>query len=165
MGTRRARRGGLALPLPLAWALPGGFAAKLRAFLLICASGSAAVEKQRWRGKRRRLSSLTCPSEMCWHLPVSPSRQIVSVYNPPSLVFCRLTQVRWSRYNPSFLEPEVNKELYQKPLEELSEEEKEKLELKAVQPIKAAPPSVSSSVFSDPMIRSEKASRLHCCYS
>ena len=66
--------------------------------------------------------------------------------------------MRWSRYSPSFLEPEVNKELYQKPWEELSEEEKEKLELKAVQPIKAAPPTVSSSVFSDPMIRSEKAS-------
>ncbi|NXD85757.1 RT07 protein, partial [Halcyon senegalensis] len=64
----------------------------------------------------------------------------------------RLTQVRWSRYNPSFLEPEVNKELYQKPWEELSEEEKEKIELKTVQPIKAAPPSLSSSVFSDPMI-------------
>lgn len=66
--------------------------------------------------------------------------------------------MRGSRYNPSFLEPEVNKELYQKPWEELSEEEREKLELKAVQPIKAAPPTVSSSVFSDPMIRSEKAS-------
>ncbi|XP_009277961.1 PREDICTED: 28S ribosomal protein S7, mitochondrial [Aptenodytes forsteri] len=64
----------------------------------------------------------------------------------------RLSQVRGSRYNPSFLEPEVNKELYQKPWEELSEEEREKLELKAVQPIKAAPPTVSSSVFSDPMI-------------
>ncbi|XP_068269472.1 small ribosomal subunit protein uS7m [Nyctibius grandis] len=64
----------------------------------------------------------------------------------------RLTQVRWSRYNPSYLEPEVNKELYQKPWEELSKEEKEKLELKAVRPIKAAPPTLSSSVFSDPMI-------------
>ncbi|XP_049668628.1 28S ribosomal protein S7, mitochondrial [Accipiter gentilis] len=64
----------------------------------------------------------------------------------------RLTQVRWSRYNPSFVEPEVNKELYRKPWEELTEEEKEKLELKAVQPIKAAPSSVSTSVFSDPLI-------------
>ncbi|XP_062495828.1 small ribosomal subunit protein uS7m [Pezoporus occidentalis] len=64
----------------------------------------------------------------------------------------RLTQVRWSRYNPSYIEPEVNKELYQKRPEELTEEEKEKLEHKAVQPIKAAPPSLSSSVFSDPMI-------------
>lgn len=68
--------------------------------------------------------------------------------------------MRWSRYSPSFLEPEVNKEVYQKPWEELSEEEKEKMELKAVQPIKAAPPTLSSSVFSDPMIRSEKASSL-----
>ncbi|NXN13819.1 RT07 protein, partial [Indicator maculatus] len=65
---------------------------------------------------------------------------------------CRLMQVRWSRYNPSYLEPELNKELFQKPLEELSEEEKEKLELRKIQPIKAAPPTVSSSVFSDPMI-------------
>ncbi|XP_035198634.1 28S ribosomal protein S7, mitochondrial [Oxyura jamaicensis] len=64
----------------------------------------------------------------------------------------RLTQVRWSRYNPSFLEPEVNKELYRKPWDELSDEEKEKQELRTLQPIKAAPPSVSCSVFSDPMI-------------
>uniref|UniRef100_A0A663DSS4 Small ribosomal subunit protein uS7m n=1 Tax=Aquila chrysaetos chrysaetos TaxID=223781 RepID=A0A663DSS4_AQUCH len=71
-----------------------------------------------------------------------------------------LTQVRWSRYDPSYVEPEVNKELYRKPWEELTEEEKEKLELKAVQPIKAAPPSLSTSVFSDPMIRSETASSL-----
>lgn len=65
--------------------------------------------------------------------------------------------VRWSRYNPSYLEPEVKKESHQKPLEELTEEEREQMELKAVRPIKAAPPSLSSSVFSDPMIRSEKA--------
>ncbi|NXX80531.1 RT07 protein, partial [Urocolius indicus] len=65
---------------------------------------------------------------------------------------CRLVLVRGSRYNPSFIEPEVNRELYQKPWEELSEEEKQKMELKAVQPIKAAPPSLSSSVFRDPMI-------------
>ncbi|XP_030317452.1 28S ribosomal protein S7, mitochondrial [Calypte anna] len=64
----------------------------------------------------------------------------------------RMMQVRWSRYSPDFSEPEVNKELYQKPLEELSEEEKEKLELKALRPIKAAPLSLCSSVFSDPMI-------------
>ncbi|NXL59944.1 RT07 protein, partial [Chordeiles acutipennis] len=81
---------------------------------------------------------------------LSPS-SCAAVYSSP-LVLCRLTQVRWSRYNPSYIEPEVNKELYQKPWEELSEEEKEKMELKAVQPIKAAPPSLSSSVFSDPMI-------------
>lgn len=65
--------------------------------------------------------------------------------------------VRWSRYNPSYLEPEVKTESYQKPLEELTEEEKEQMELKAVRPIKAAPPTLSSSLFSDPMIRSEKA--------
>lgn len=65
--------------------------------------------------------------------------------------------MRWSRYNPSYLEPEVKTEAYQKRLEELTEEEKEQMELKAVRPIKAAPPTLSSSVFSDPMIRSEKA--------
>lgn len=92
-------------------------------------------------------------------LSKSPLRLIRYIdVNPPShLVLCRLTQVRWTRYNPSFLEPEVNKELYRKPWDELSEEEKEKQELRALQPIKAAPPSVSCSVFSDPMIRSEKA--------
>lgn len=72
---------------------------------------------------------------------------------PPPPVLGRLAQVRWSRYSPGFVEAEVNKELYRKPWEELSEEEKQKLELKAVQPIKAAPPTLSSSVFSDPMIR------------
>ncbi|NXY52075.1 RT07 protein, partial [Ceuthmochares aereus] len=64
----------------------------------------------------------------------------------------RLTPARWSRYGPAYLEPDVSKELYRRPREELSEEEKEKLELRALHPIKAAPPSVSSSVFSDPMI-------------
>lgn len=80
-------------------------------------------------------------------------------YSPASFSFvpCRIMPVRWSRYNPSYLEPEVKKEWYQKPLEELTEEEREQMELKAVQPIKAAPPTLSSSVFSDPMIRSEKA--------
>ncbi|XP_074870961.1 small ribosomal subunit protein uS7m isoform X1 [Carettochelys insculpta] len=63
-----------------------------------------------------------------------------------------LTQVRWSRYSPRYLEPEVNKEVYRKPLQELSEEEKTQQELKAVQPIKAAPSNVTSSVFSDPVI-------------
>ncbi|XP_003217261.2 small ribosomal subunit protein uS7m [Anolis carolinensis] len=63
-----------------------------------------------------------------------------------------LTQVRWSRYNPNFIEPEVNKEVYQKPLEQLSEEEKTAWDLKTVQPIKATPANVSSSVFYDPLI-------------
>ncbi|XP_025902581.1 28S ribosomal protein S7, mitochondrial [Nothoprocta perdicaria] len=64
----------------------------------------------------------------------------------------RLTQVRWSRYNAQFLEPEVDKELLQKSWDELSKEEKARQELRAVRPIKAAPSNVSSSVFSDPMI-------------
>ncbi|XP_050776575.1 28S ribosomal protein S7, mitochondrial isoform X1 [Gopherus flavomarginatus] len=63
-----------------------------------------------------------------------------------------LTQVRWSRYGPSYLEPEVNKEVYRKPLEGLSEEEKTEWELKTLQPIKATPSNVTSSVFSDPTI-------------
>lgn len=50
----------------------------------------------------------------------------------------------------------MKKESYQRPLEELTEEEKEQMDLKTVRPIKAALPTLSSSVFSDPMIRSEK---------
>ncbi|XP_062362421.1 small ribosomal subunit protein uS7m isoform X2 [Cinclus cinclus] len=64
----------------------------------------------------------------------------------------RIMPVRWTRYNPSYLEPEVKKESYRRPLEELTEEEREQRELKAVRPIKAAPPTLSSSVFSDPII-------------
>lgn len=61
--------------------------------------------------------------------------------------------MRWSRYNPYYLEPEVRKEAYSKPETELSAEEKEQQELKVVRPIKAATNSVSSSVFDDPVIR------------
>ncbi|XP_078510646.1 small ribosomal subunit protein uS7m [Lissotriton helveticus] len=61
-------------------------------------------------------------------------------------------QVRWSRYSPVYLEPQVNKEHYRRPLEEVSEEEKLEQELKAVRPIKAAPSNLTSSVFSDPLI-------------
>ncbi|XP_041812691.1 28S ribosomal protein S7, mitochondrial [Chelmon rostratus] len=64
----------------------------------------------------------------------------------------RVFLVRWSRYNPYYLEPEVRKEAYSKPETELSAEEKEQQELKVVRPIKAATNSVSSSVFDDPVI-------------
>ncbi|XP_005998296.1 small ribosomal subunit protein uS7m [Latimeria chalumnae] len=63
-----------------------------------------------------------------------------------------LTQVRWSQYNPYYLEPETNKKYYQKPLTELTEGEKAEQELKEVRPIKAAPSSLTSSVFYDPVI-------------
>ncbi|XP_006018322.1 28S ribosomal protein S7, mitochondrial isoform X2 [Alligator sinensis] len=63
-----------------------------------------------------------------------------------------LIQVRWSRYAPAFLEPEVNKETLRKALTELSKEEREQWEFKTTHPIKAAPSSVTSSVFSDPLI-------------
>ncbi|KYO31140.1 small ribosomal subunit protein uS7m [Alligator mississippiensis] len=63
-----------------------------------------------------------------------------------------LIQVRWSRYAPVFLEPVVNKEMLCKPLTELSKEEREQWEFKTTCPIKAAPSSVTSSVFSDPLI-------------
>ncbi|XP_053564905.1 28S ribosomal protein S7, mitochondrial isoform X2 [Bombina bombina] len=63
-----------------------------------------------------------------------------------------LTQVRWSRYSPMYLDPEPKKDKYSRPLEELSEEEKAEQDLKVVSPIKAAPPNVSSSLFSDPTI-------------
>ncbi|KAK1877802.1 28S ribosomal protein S7 mitochondrial [Dissostichus eleginoides] len=65
----------------------------------------------------------------------------------------RVFLVRWSRYNPYYLEPEVRKEAYIKPEAELSAEEKEQRELKALRPIKAATNDVTSSVFSDPVIR------------
>ncbi|KAJ6660336.1 hypothetical protein lerEdw1_017759 [Lerista edwardsae] len=61
-------------------------------------------------------------------------------------------QVRWSRYNPFYLEPEVHKEVYQKNPEHLSEKEKTEQELKLVRPIKATPSSITSSLFYDPTI-------------
>jgi len=61
--------------------------------------------------------------------------------------------VRWSRYNPYYLEPEVRKEAYSTPETELSAEEKEQRQLKTLRPIKAATSGVSSSVFSDPVLR------------
>ncbi|XP_072225873.1 small ribosomal subunit protein uS7m [Leuresthes tenuis] len=64
----------------------------------------------------------------------------------------RVFLVRWSRYNPYYLEPEVSKEAYSQPESELSAEEKEQRELKALRPIKAATSGVTSSVFYDPDI-------------
>ncbi|XP_037544881.1 28S ribosomal protein S7, mitochondrial [Nematolebias whitei] len=58
--------------------------------------------------------------------------------------------VRWSKYNPYYLEPEVRKEAYSQPIIELSAEEKKERELKMTQPIKAATNAVTSSVFDDP---------------
>ncbi|XP_057717493.1 small ribosomal subunit protein uS7m [Corythoichthys intestinalis] len=64
----------------------------------------------------------------------------------------RVFAVRWSRYNPYYLEPEVKKEVHDKLETELSEEEKEERALKALRPIKAAENSATSSVFYDPVI-------------
>ncbi|KPP58269.1 28S ribosomal protein S7, mitochondrial precursor-like [Scleropages formosus] len=64
----------------------------------------------------------------------------------------RVLQIRWSRYNPYYLEPEPRKEVYSTPETELTPEQLKERELKSVRPIKAAPPVVHSSVFSDPMI-------------
>uniref|UniRef100_A0A3P8SMA1 Small ribosomal subunit protein uS7m n=1 Tax=Amphiprion percula TaxID=161767 RepID=A0A3P8SMA1_AMPPE len=64
----------------------------------------------------------------------------------------RVFLVRWSRYNPYYLEPEVRKEAYSQPESELSAEEKEQRELKVIRPIKAAASGVTSSVFSDPVL-------------
>ncbi|XP_019373676.1 PREDICTED: 28S ribosomal protein S7, mitochondrial [Gavialis gangeticus] len=63
-----------------------------------------------------------------------------------------LIQVRWKRYTPAFLEPEVNKETLHKVPTELPEEEKKQHDFKTTRPIKAAPSSVTSSVFSDPLV-------------
>ncbi|XP_068192137.1 small ribosomal subunit protein uS7m [Antennarius striatus] len=62
----------------------------------------------------------------------------------------RVFLVRWSRYNPYYLEPEVRKEVLNKDRKEQSDEEKKQLELMANNPIKAATSNVSSSVFNDP---------------
>lgn len=61
--------------------------------------------------------------------------------------------MRWSRYSPYYLEPEVRREAYNRPETELSAEEKEQQELKVIRPIKAATSGVTSSVFSDPVLR------------
>ncbi|KAK7940286.1 hypothetical protein WMY93_003612 [Mugilogobius chulae] len=63
----------------------------------------------------------------------------------------RVLLVRWSRYNPYYLEPEVRKEAYS-PEAELSPEEKEQRDLKALRPIKAATIGLTSSVYDDPLI-------------
>ncbi|XP_023250946.1 28S ribosomal protein S7, mitochondrial [Seriola lalandi dorsalis] len=62
----------------------------------------------------------------------------------------RVFLVRWSRYNPYYLEPEVRKEVYSRPEAELTAEEKEQRQLKVLRPIKAATSGVTSSVFNDP---------------
>ncbi|XP_041941458.1 28S ribosomal protein S7, mitochondrial [Alosa alosa] len=64
----------------------------------------------------------------------------------------RLTLVRWSRYNPYYLEPETTKDVYNKPETELTPEEIDDRELKKVRPIKAALSGVSSSGFNDPLM-------------
>ncbi|KAM6904709.1 small ribosomal subunit protein uS7m [Xenentodon cancila] len=64
----------------------------------------------------------------------------------------RVFPVRWSRYNPYYLEPEVTKEAYSLSEAELSAEEKEHRKLKELRPIKAAAGGVTSSVFDDPVV-------------
>ncbi|XP_018527136.1 28S ribosomal protein S7, mitochondrial [Lates calcarifer] len=64
----------------------------------------------------------------------------------------RVFLVRWSRYNPYYLEPEFRKEVYSKSEAELTAEEKEQRELKVIRPIKAATHGVNSSVFYDPVV-------------
>lgn len=60
--------------------------------------------------------------------------------------------MRWTRYSPYYMDPEVRKEVYSKPETSLTAEEKELRELKAVRPIKAATNGISSSVFHDPVL-------------
>uniref|UniRef100_A0A672NI27 Mitochondrial ribosomal protein S7 n=1 Tax=Sinocyclocheilus grahami TaxID=75366 RepID=A0A672NI27_SINGR len=62
-----------------------------------------------------------------------------------------LCLVRWSRYNPYYLDPDPSKDA-RVPESELSPEDKELQELKTVRPIKAALASDSSSAFNDPLI-------------
>jgi len=62
----------------------------------------------------------------------------------------RVVLVRWSRYNPYYLEPETRKEMYNVPESQLTAEQIEERQLKTVRPIKAATSGVTSSVFDDP---------------
>ncbi|TSX99879.1 28S ribosomal protein S7, mitochondrial [Bagarius yarrelli] len=64
----------------------------------------------------------------------------------------RFCPVRWSRYNPYYLDAEPCKEVYSIPESELSPEQKEEKELKTLRPIKAAKSSATSSPFHDPII-------------
>ncbi|CAJ0950422.1 unnamed protein product [Ranitomeya imitator] len=68
--------------------------------------------------------------------------------------YLSLMQVRWSRYNPQYLDPVTDKEKYLRPFDELSKEDQAEWELKVVRPIKACPPGLTSSVFTDPAVRS-----------
>uniref|UniRef100_A0A8D1TS65 Small ribosomal subunit protein uS7m n=1 Tax=Sus scrofa TaxID=9823 RepID=A0A8D1TS65_PIG len=68
------------------------------------------------------------------------------------LRFPGLTQVRWSRYGPEYKDPQIDKEYYRKPLAEQTEEEKYERDFKKTQLIKAAPATITSSVFEDPVI-------------
>ncbi|XP_065109271.1 small ribosomal subunit protein uS7m [Paramisgurnus dabryanus] len=60
--------------------------------------------------------------------------------------------VRWSRYNPYYLDPDPSKDAHTDPESDLSPEQKELRELKTVRPIKAAGSSATSSPFNDPVI-------------
>lgn len=62
-----------------------------------------------------------------------------------------LCLMRWSRYNPYYLDPEPRKDASVSD-SELSPEQKELQELKTVRPIKAALTGDTSSAFSDPLI-------------
>ncbi len=70
-------------------------------------------------------------------------------YSASALSLCL---VRWSRYNPYYLDPDPSKDA-RVPESELSPEEKELQDLKTVRPIKAALSSDTSSPFNDPLIR------------
>ncbi|KAG7459304.1 hypothetical protein MATL_G00209220 [Megalops atlanticus] len=64
----------------------------------------------------------------------------------------RVVLVRWSRYNPYYLEPEPSKEAYSVPQTDLTEEQIQERALKAVRPIKAATAGINCSGFSDPLV-------------
>lgn len=61
--------------------------------------------------------------------------------------------MRWTRYNPYYLEPETSRDAYNKPETELTPEEINERDLKTVRPIKAAVSGVSSSGFNDQLMK------------
>lgn len=73
--------------------------------------------------------------------------------NNPYVCLTRVFSVRWSRYNPYYLEPDPRKDVYEIPENELTAEQKEERERKAVSPIKAATSGVTSSLFQEPDLK------------
>ncbi|XP_072501771.1 small ribosomal subunit protein uS7m isoform X1 [Notamacropus eugenii] len=105
-------------------------------------------------GSPSRLGRVLEPAKMA--APVVGSARCLCLLGPGVRRTLRalpgLTQVRWSRYDANYKEPQLDKDYYLKPLEELTEEEKFERDLRTTQIFKAPPASKTSSLFEDPVI-------------